>query len=286
MASKSPWNPSEVVLQEVSKNALNDPPLVKKITFNSNDRFQYREHLSVNDIMLNEILSSLSGINQDSLLQASGDDIPRLRTYVSSDRHNQVSAENISGILRIGPNKAKQMLSVTRQRGTRSATLPIGRRYRADRMYDAKRLNGKFSIDTLYENVISLRCNKASQIYSHKCGFKTANHISKVNNEQVGQSLNDFISEYGAPSQLTYDGAAVQVGSNTTFQDAIRKANIQYHVSGPRRPNKNPAEGAIRDINMRWYRIQAKKNVPDRLWNFGISYVCETGNIIPTRELR
>ena len=59
--------------------------------------------------MLNEILSSLSGINQESLFQASGDDIPRLSTYVSSDRHNQVSVENISEILGIGPNKAKQM---------------------------------------------------------------------------------------------------------------------------------------------------------------------------------
>ena len=80
------------------------------------------------------------------------------------------------------------MLRETRQRGTRSAILPIGRRYRADRMYDVKRLNGQFSTDTLYGNVTSLRGNKASQIYSHKCGFKTAYHISKVNNEQVGQS--------------------------------------------------------------------------------------------------
>ncbi len=128
----------------------------------------------------------------------------------------------------------------------------------------------------------SPRGYKASQIYSHKCGFKTAYHISQVNNEQVGQSLNDFIFEYGAPSHLTYDGAAVQVGSKTTFQEAIRKANIQFHVSGPRRPNENPAEGTIRDIKMRWYRIQTNKNVPNRLWDFGISYVCETGNIIPT----
>ena len=151
-------------------------------------------------------------------------------------------------------------------------------------MYDVKRLEGKFSTDTLYGKVVSLRRNKASQIYSHKCGFKSAYDMSRVNNETVGQSLNDFIFEYGAPSHLTYDGAAVQVGSRTTFQDAIRKANISYHVSGPRRPNENPAEGAIRDIKLRWYRLQAKKNVPERLWNFGISYVCETGNIIPTRS--
>ena len=69
--------------------------------------------------------------------------------------------------------------------------------------------------------------------------------MSQVNNDKVGQSLNNFIFEYGAPSNLTYDGTAVQVGSKTTFQDTIRKANIQFHVSGPRSPNENPAEGAI-----------------------------------------
>ena len=209
-------------------------------------------------------------------------DIPRIRTYVSHERHNKISADKISEILCIGPDKAAQMLRVTRQRGTRSAILPIGRRYRADRMYDVKRLEGKFSTDTLYGKVQSLRGYKASQIYSHKCGFKVAYHLSRVNNNQVGQSLNDFIFDYGAPNHLTYDGAAVQVGKNTVFQDTIRKAHILYHVSGPRRPNENPAEGAIRDIKMRWYRLQTKKNIPDRLWDYGISYVCETGNIIPT----
>ena len=53
-------------------------------------------------------------------------------------------------------------------------------------------------------------------------------------------------------------------------------------MSGPRRPNENPAESAIRDVKSRWYRLQAKKKVPDRLWDFGISYICETGNVIAT----
>ena len=284
MTSDRPWNPSDVMLQEVSQCAVNKLPSIKKVLFNMNDRFQYRDDMSSDDIMLNEISSALTGIKEEGQFDLDTNDIPRIRTYVSHDRHSQVSAENIAEKLGIGIDRANHMLRVTRQRGTRSAILPLGRRYRADRMYDVKRLEGKFSTDTLYGKVVSLRGYKASQIYSHKCGFKVAYHMNRVNNETVGQSLNDFIFEYGAPSHLTYDGAAVQVGSRTTFQDAIRKANISYHVSGPRRPNENPAEGAIRDIKLRWYRLQAKKNVPERLWDFGISYVCETGNIIPTRS--
>ena len=31
---------------------------------------------------------------------------------------------------------------------------------------------------------------------------------------------------------------------------------------------------------MRWYRLQSRMNVPNRLWDYGISYISETGNII------
>ena len=227
MTSESPWNPTDVILQEVTSNpAMMTTPMVKRTTFNMNDRFKYRDDMSSDDILLNEISSSLTSVNPDPSYDVETDDVPRIRTYVSHERHNKISADKIAEVLCIGPEKAAQMLRVTRQRGTRSAILPIGRRYRADRMYDVRRLEGKFSTDTLYGKVQSLRGYKASQIYSHKCGFKVAYHLSRVNNNQVGQSLSDFIFDYGAPNHLTYDGAAVQVGRNTVFQDTIRKANI------------------------------------------------------------
>ena len=281
VTSEDHWNPSEVELKQIA--SMHNQPDVKRIDFNMNDRYIYRDNISTNDIILNEISSSLTTLDDSDLeIDPHTLDVPRIRTYVSHERHNKVTADRLSDMLCIGPERAKQMIRVTRQQGVRSAILPIGRRYRADRMYDVKRLSGKFATDTLYGKVQSLRGHKASQVYSHKCGFKAVYHMSRVNNEQVGRSLNDFIFDYGAPSHLTYDGAAVQVGAKTAFQDTIRRANIDYHVSAPRRPNENPAEGAIRDIKMRWYRLQAKKNVPDRLWDYGISYVCETGNIIPT----
>ena len=120
----------------------------------------------------------------------------------------------------------------------------------------------------------------ASQIYSHKCGFNASYPISRANNGQVGYSLNDFVSAYGAPEHLTYDDTAVQLGQHTNLQKSIRKYEIKTHVSAPRRPNENPVEGAIRGIKNGWYRIQTKLHVPYRLWNYGITYVCETGNLI------
>ena len=68
--------------------------------------------------------------------------------------HNKITADRLSDIFCIGLERAKQTLQVTRQQGTRSAILPIGQRYRADLMYDVKRLNGKFATDTLWEKLI------------------------------------------------------------------------------------------------------------------------------------
>jgi hypothetical protein len=61
--------------------------------------------------------------------------------------------------------------------------------------------------------------------------------------------------------------------------DAIRRYEVKYHVSGPRRPNENPAEQGIHELKKRWYRIMLKKKVPPRLWDYGFIWVCETDNI-------
>ena len=126
---------------------------------------------------------------------------------------------------------------------------------------------------------MSIRGNVASQMYIHKCVFNASYPIPRANSEHIGYSLNYFVSDYGAPEHLTYDGAAVQVGRNTNFQKSVRKYKIKIHVSAPWRRNENPVEGAIREINNLWYWIQANLKVQDSLWGYGITYFCETGNL-------
>jgi hypothetical protein len=161
----------------------------------------------------------------------------------------------------------------------RSAILPIGRRYRGDQIFDVKWLWGKFATNTLWSTTKYLNSNVATQIYTHKCGFNAAYHLTRANGEQVGYSLSSFIHEYGAPDHLTFDGAAVHVRSSTRFKENLRQAEIRHHVSAPR-PNENPAEGFIHKVKKRWYQMMLKKNVPARLWNYGISWIYKTGNVI------
>ena len=61
--------------------------------------------------------------------------------------------------------------------------------------------------------------------------------MDKANNENIGHSLGAFISEFGVPEHLKFDGAAVQVGSKTIFQNHVRNNEIRNQRSSPRRPN-------------------------------------------------
>jgi hypothetical protein len=75
----------------------------------------------------------------------------------------------------------------------------------------------------------------------------------------VGDTVTQFISDYIVPERLTFDGASVQTGPKTRFMDATQRYEVKYHVSGPRRPDKNPAKQGINELKKRWYRLMLKK---------------------------
>ena len=79
----------------------------------------------------------------------------------------------------------------------------------------------------------------------------------------IGQSLNDFIHEWGIPANLTFDGAMAQRGRNTEFMRLLREHQINWHVSQPRTPKENPAEGSIREVKRRYYRMKEKTGAHD-----------------------
>ena len=190
---------------------------------------------------------------------AFGEEIPARKTFVSNERHRKVSADPLSELWHIGPKRAKATIDATTQNGIRSAILPLSRRYRSDRMYNVKQLRGRFATDTVYSDVKSLLGNTCAQIYTHKIGFAVSYPLPVAKGDEVGQTLSNFIHDYGAPEHITFDGAQVQVGKNTLFQKTLRKHVIDYHVSSPRRPNENPAEGSIREIRRRWHRTMVRK---------------------------
>ena len=71
------------------------------------------------------------------------EDLILSRSYISTDRHQTVTTKKLSEMFYIGLERARATLRATNQHGTRSAVLPISRRYRADRRFNIKQLNEK-----------------------------------------------------------------------------------------------------------------------------------------------
>ena len=161
------------------------------------------------------------------------DDIPARRIFVSGDRHRKVTAEVLAKCFYIGTERAKATMQETTQRGVRSALLPISQRYKADRMYNWRRLMSKFATDTLWSTKRSLTGNIASQVYSHKCGFNSTYHMRNAKGNTIGYTLSEFCDKYGIPDHLTFDGAMYHTGPDTLFMKNIRRCEIKLHVSSP-----------------------------------------------------
>ena len=131
--------------------------------------------------------------------------------------------------------------------------MPLARRYRADRMFHLNRLGGTFATDTMHMKCASIHGEQYCQIFANKNFFAAAYPITSKS--QAHEPLDTFVRDYGAMDLLISDGAAEQVGKHTKFQAILRKYNITHKASERERSNQNPAEGVIREIRRKWYRL-------------------------------
>jgi hypothetical protein len=297
ITSPHPWEPNEVDMNNIKGTFDAKVSSIKrhafKISTGINNAFE-RAHNTVmeyayldpssDEAILSAITPSLVQLKELSVkaiqvVDHPNEQFPARRTFVSRKRHAQLSAEALSELWHISPKRAKATMNATTQHGIRSAILPLTRRYRSDRMYNVKRLRGRFATDTFFADMKSLHGNTCCQIFSHKIGFAACYPKPNAKGDSLGEALDDFVHDFGAPEHLTFDGHQSQVGKNTHFNKSLRKYQIDYHVSAPRRPNENPAEGAIREIKRRFYRIMNNKRVPKRVWDYLVLWVCETASL-------
>lgn len=280
LTSKAEWNPSTLQMTVAQVTQQQEIPWKRTICGVASNTTVYLDPTS-DEALLNDVESTLVNLNDGRTIQETTIydddtmDLPVRRTFIATDRHTTNTAESLAERFGIGLQRARETLKATLQRGMRSAILPIARRFRADRYFSRRRLNGKFSSDTAFFKYKSLRGNIASQIFFHKCGFATAYHVSRVNDAAIGPTLNSFCHDWGVPNHLTIDGANVQVGRHTQFNQALRDNEIDYHISHPYSPQENPAEGGIREIKRRFYRYMEIHKIPMRLWDYVLDYTLE-----------
>ena len=240
--------------------------------------------LSSDKALLSDVLPSLVKMKELSMAQLivtvhDNEIFPARRSFVSRKRHADLAADSLWELWGIGPKRARATLLATTQMGICSAILPLTRRYRADRMYNIKRLDGKFATDTFYADMKSIHGNTCCQVYSHKVGFQACYPKINATGNSLGETLDDFVHDFCAPSHLTFDGHQSQVGKKTCFFKSLQKYRIDHHVWAPRRPNENPAEGTICELKRRFYTTMTRRGVPKRLWDYLIVWICETYNL-------
>lgn len=192
----------------------------------------------------------------------------------SKKRSAEIDPNQLARSWDISLEKARQTLRVTTQNFTRSAMLPLSRRYRADRFYERPAFRATLYTDTVDAHVKSIEGNKYGQLFTTREWFADIYPMS--HKHKAGKGLSSFINEYGVSSLIVSDGGGEQVGKTTTFQELINKHHIRHKVTEASRSNQNRAEDVVRELRRRWFRVMVRKRVPKKLWDYGMKWICKT----------
>lgn len=275
LTSPSLWNPQTVRLGEISSgftDDMDDEYYQRSTAYEHASRSYF---IDTDSIYLSHISAAYVDTPPPITSYISTIDIPPIKNFVSKKRHTNITPEDLSSRWHIGVKQAQRTLDCTTQNYTRSALLPLSRRYRNDRMFYRRILNHQFAADLYMARTKSLHGNTCAYLFAHKCGFAQVYPQTSKESAQAADSLRQFSTDFGIPRKLIVDGALEQVGRNTEFIKRCRTYDIDLHVSTPRRPRENPAEGVIREVRKKWFRLMQATDMPKRLWDYGLKWVTE-----------
>jgi hypothetical protein len=84
------------------------------------------------------------------------------------------------------------------------------------------------------------------------------------------------MDDVGIPERLVTDGAMEFTGRHTEFVKEARRMRIMLHpMEQGRKTQNHAAEREIGFLAKRWRQRMAKKQVPKRLWDFGLACLRE-----------
>ena len=237
LSSPAPWNPCDVqqfpthhdeegetIMHEIARLSMFD---LSTLDF---------KRISVSRALADRLVSPVR-VNEVHTNDSTGLDVPLVRIFTSKERHIGVSAKELSEQWFIGLAQAHNTIKVTTQNCTRSALLPLSRRYCSDRVFEKPLLRGDFKMDTMDVRSKSLDDNRYAQIIANKDFFAVA--YLTTNKSNAGESLLCFIHEYGRPEKLT---------RTVRSQDRVHGKCSKICDRLPYRPNHNFADGVVREI--------------------------------------
>ena len=90
------------------------------------------------------------------------------RTFLSENRHSITTSEYLSEIWGLSISQAELTLKVTTQKLTRSEIMPLVRRYRANWMFDVRRIHGTMSTNIMDARYQSIHDENYCQVFGNK----------------------------------------------------------------------------------------------------------------------
>jgi len=112
-----------------------------------------------------------------------------------------------------------------------------------------------------------MKGNKCAQLFSSEGYIRVFPMASK---SEAGVALQEFIEDVGIPNEMVCDGAGEQVGPKSDFVKTCRRVHFKMRRTEPHSPWQNQAEGMIGETKKWWKTKMPAKNVPGRVWDYGL----------------
>ena len=184
-----------------------------------------------------------------------------------------LSPEALSSLWGINLNDAVRTLRSTTQDSIRQLKGPISRRVKTkahQRSYNQLAgYLGAFASDTFKANVLSLRGNKFTQLFTNRGNYVRSYPIQTK--ADAYKALDRFLHEVGIPHEILTDGAKELTKGE--WGKTCSRYKIHQRITEPHSPWQNPAELRGGIIKRKVRHMMRTTNTPIRLWDYCWEYV-------------
>ena len=158
----------------------------------------------------------------------------------------------------------KDTLGITTQLASMDVRFPQRRHYKARYPHaNVRRLHETYSTDTMFGSTTAIGGYTCCQLFVGNESSFTAVYPMKREGEGI-QSLEQFVTDYGAPDSIRRDNSKMQ--NSKAWTDYERKMHIKSETSEPHNQQQNPAERRIQTVKNGTQKIMDRTNAPPFIW--------------------
>jgi hypothetical protein len=221
-------------------------------------------------IMMSQFQITNQSMDESIIWSVQAVSLPEVKSQV---RHLKYTPEHVASLFDVPIEHAKDILFTSTQCNICQGVYPLTRHYAINHLIpNFHALRGKWTLDFLVLTVKSIRQHDGAFVFFNG-NFVAAYPAMSCNDANSTEVLRQFASDIGVPACLRFVMAPGFVGKHTSFQSLIRKLQVDTTNSEPGHHNQlQQVYVAICDLKHCWRLSMSTKNIPKRLWCFGLEY--------------